>query len=326
MPESGLLFTVKIIASVGSSINNGSSGAGARYAFDSGDGHQIARHYALGLVALQASERVQLGDARGRELSVQFADAYVGAPANRAVEHAADGDAAQKLAVVEVHHLNLQDAFGIAGRRGNRLDDRFEERQQIFRVIADFAVRHAVARVGVDHREVQLVFHGVEIDEEVVDFVEDFRRPRVDAVDLVQHDHRWELRRQRFLQDVARLGKRAFARIHEHHHAIDHAQRAFHLAAKITVAGRIDNIDLRVVEEERRILRENGDAAFALEVVRVHDALDEFLVRAKDSALAQHGVDKSRLAVVHVRDDGDIANVLAHDDVAVGWASRGYVW
>ena len=66
------------------------------------------------------------------------------------------------------------------------------------------------------------------------------------------------------------------------------------------------------MKKERGILGENGDAALAFQVVRVHDALDEFLVGAENAALAQHGVDQSGLAVVDVRDNGDIANVLAH--------------
>ena len=268
--------------------------------------------HAFRFVALETAEGVELGDARGRELAIQFADAHVGTAANRAVEDAANRDAAQKLAVIQVHHLNLQYAFGVAGRRRNGLDDGFEERQQILRGVAGFAMRHAVARVGVDDRKIELVFGRVQIDEQVVDFVEDFGGPRVGTVDLVQDDHRRQLGGERFLQDVAGLWERAFARIDQHHYAVDHAQRALHFAAEVAVTRRVDDVDLRVVEEQRGVLGENGDAALALQIVGVHYALDEFLVGAEDSALAQHGVDQRGLAVVDVRDDGDVANILAH--------------
>ena len=108
------------------------------------------------------------------------------------------------------------------------------------------------------------------------------------------------------------MRQRAFARVHENEHAVHHAQRAFHFAAEIAVAGRVDDIDFRVVIGERGILGENRDAAFALEIVRVHHALDQFLVGAEDAALAEHGVDERGLAVVDVGDNGDIANVLRH--------------
>jgi hypothetical protein len=67
------------------------------------------------------------------------------------------------------------------------------------------------------------------------------------------------------------------------------------------------------VEKERRIFRENRDPALAFEVVGIHYALDERFIGAKNPALPQHGVDQRRFAVVYVRDNGDIANILAHD-------------
>ena len=114
------------------------------------------------------------------------------------------------------------------------------------------------------------------------------------------------------MQDVTRLRQRAFAGIDQNHHAIHHAQRALYFAAKVAVARGVHDVDLRVVEEQRGVLGKNGDAALALQIVGVHDALDEFLVGAEDSALAQHGVDQRGFAVVDVRDDGDIANIFTH--------------
>ena len=74
------------------------------------------------------------------------------------------------------------------------------------------------------------------------------------------------------------------------------------------MAGRIDDVDLDVVIGERGVLGENRDAALALEIVRVHHPLDDFLVGAEDAALAEHGVDERGLAMVDVSDDGDIAD------------------
>jgi hypothetical protein len=67
------------------------------------------------------------------------------------------------------------------------------------------------------------------------------------------------------------------------------------------------------VEKKRRIFRENGDPALSFEVVGIHHALDKRFVGAENSTLPQHGVDQSRFAVVYVRDNGDITNILAHD-------------
>ena len=65
---------------------------------------------------------------------------------------------------------------------------------------------------------------------------------------------------------------------------------------------------LTVVIADAGGLGENGDAALALEVVRVHDALGDGFIGAEDAALLEHGVDQGGLAVVDVSDDCDVAN------------------
>ena len=181
-------------------------------------------------------------------------------------------NAPEKIAVIEIGDLNLQHAGGIARRRRNGRDDLLEERLKSGRVVADFAVSHAGFRIGVDHRKIELVFGGVEVDKEIVDFVEHGRGARIRPVDFIQHHDRRKLRGQRLLQHVARLRQRPFARVHQHQHAIHHAQRALHFAAEIAVAGRVHDVDFRVVIGDRRVFRQNGDAALAFEVVRVHHA------------------------------------------------------
>ncbi len=86
------------------------------------------------------------------------------------------------------------------------------------------------------------------------------------------------------------MRKRAFAGVDEKDDSVDHAQSAFDFTAKVAVAGSVDDVDLGFVEKEGGIFRENSDAAFPLEVIRVHNAFDKFLVGAKNAALAEHGV------------------------------------
>ena len=89
--------------------------------------------------------------------------------------------------------------------------------------------------------------------------------------------------------------------------------RALDLAAKVSVAWRIDNVDLGILVMNRRVLGQNRNAALFFKIVRVHDAIGNSLVRAEGAGLAEHGIDKRGLAVVDVRDDGDVANGLAHE-------------
>src|SRR5712672_3380896 len=244
-------------------------------AFDAGDGHQVARENVFGFVAFESAKSIELGDTGGIEFAVELTDADLRAALDGAVENATDGNTAEKIAVVEIHHLDLQDALRIAGRRGDGFDDSLEERQEIFRVIADFAMGHAVARVGVNDRKIELVFSSVQVDEEIVDFVENFLGASVGAINFVEHDDGRKLGGQSFLQDVASLRQRTFAGVNQDNDAIDHAQRTLDFSAEIAVAGRVNDIDFGVVKKESGILGENGNAALALEIVGIHDTLDQ---------------------------------------------------
>ena len=58
------------------------------------------------------------------------------------------------------------------------------------------------------------------------------------------------------------------------------------------------------------VLGKDGDAALALLVVGVEHALFHLLVLAEHAGRVQQAVDQRGLAVVDVRDDGDVADVL----------------
>ena len=57
----------------------------------------------------------------------------------------------------------------------------------------------------------------------------------------------------------------------------------------------------------RGVLGQNGNAALALDVAGVHDAFLYHLIFAESTSLLEHLVNQSCLAVVNVRDDGDVA-------------------
>ena len=119
------------------------------------------------------------------------------------------------------------------------------------------------------------------------------------------------MRLERLAQHEARLRERAFARVDEQQHAVDHRERALDLAAEVGVAGRVDDVEGHVAVANRRVLGEDRDALLALEVVRVHDPLVDVLVGAERAGLPEQGVDERGLAVVDVGDDRHIAQIRA---------------
>jgi hypothetical protein len=85
------------------------------------------------------------------------------------------------------------------------------------------------------------------------------------------------------------------------------------------VSGGVDDVDAvfgvgaLVQPADGGVLGQDGDAALALEVVRVHHALAEVLAGVEGLGLAQQLVDQRGLAVVDVGNDGDVAKILDHD-------------
>ena len=239
-------------------------------------------------------------------------DVHVVACVQRALKDAANGDAAEVIGVIEIGDQNLQRAFGVARGRGNGVDDGLEQRLQIDAGLGQIGRGGACLGHRVEHRKIELRFFRVEIDEKVVDLVQHFLRARVGAVDLVDHHDGLELGFERLGQHVARLRQRALGRVHQQHDAVHHLESALHLAAKIGVARRVDDVDLAAFEVDGGVFGQDGDAALALQLVRVHHALGHLLVGAEGAGLAQHGVNQGGLAVVDMGDDGDIAYRLAH--------------
>ena len=105
------------------------------------------------------------------------------------------------------------------------------------------------------------------------------------------------------------LRQRPFGGVDQHDGAVDHVEDALHLAAEIGVAGRVDDVDARVLPEDGGALGEDGDAALALQVVAVHGLRLHLLVLAEGAGLLEQRVDQRGLAVIDVGDDRDVAKV-----------------
>src|SRR5580700_7185914 len=278
-------------------------------ALDSGDGDDVVDLGFFNVDALEAAEAEELGNAGLVERAVEPGDGDVIAGAQSSLEDAGDGEAAEVVGVVEVGDENLEDAGGVAFAFRSGIEDGLEKRLQIFAGNLGIEAGVADLRVGVEDRKVELVLGGVKIDEEIVDLVEDFLGARVGAVDFVDDEDGREARFESFGEDVAGLRQRAFGSVDEEHDAIDHFEGAFDFAAEVGVARSVDDVDLLAFVVDGGVFGEDGDAALALQLVRVHDAVGDGFVSAEGAGLAEELIDEGGLAVVDVGDDGDVANL-----------------
>ncbi len=175
----------------------------------------------------------------------------------------------------------------------------------------EFVFGYAVARNGVQDREINLFVRSVKINEEVVNFVDDFLRSSVLPVNLVDDDDDGQFLFQRFRQHVTGLRQRAFGSVNQQGYAVGQFQHAFDFAAEIGVSGSVQNVDLGFAKMDGGVFGHDRDAALAFQIHGIHDALDDFFVGAIQAGLFEHGVNQRGFAVVYVSDDGDVANVFS---------------
>ena len=71
----------------------------------------------------------------------------------------------------------------------------------------------------------------------------------------------------------------------------------------------INDVDFDARIKNRRVLGQDRDSTLAFKIQGIHDPLDDGLVGPEDAALAQHAVYESGFSMIHVRDDGDVADI-----------------
>jgi hypothetical protein len=106
----------------------------------------------------------------------------------------------------------------------------------------------------------------------------------------------------------------ALAGIDDQQRAVDGGHRAADLVGEVDMAGRVDEVEdvglavLRLVGQPDG-LRLDGDAALALDFHRVEHLLLH-LAQLQPARALDQPVGQGRLAVVDMRDDGEIADVI----------------
>ena len=227
-----------------------------------------------------------------------------------AVQNAANTQAAGIVVVVQLRNLQLQRRVRITARRRRVFQNGFEQHAHIgFRAIF-FQACKAAQTGSVHNREVQLLVGRAQCVEQFEGLVNDPAGAGGRFVDFVNHDNGFQTECKGFLGHEAGLRHRAFLRVHQQHHTVHHAQHAFHFAAEVGMSRGVHDVDVATVVFDGSVFGQNGDAAFFFKVVAVHHALVHLLVFAEGAGLAQELVHQRGFAVVHVGDDGNVADIF----------------
>ena len=228
-----------------------------------------------------------------------------------AARDSTDGDGPCVVVVGTVGDQHLEaPLLGDGGREV--VDDGLEQRLEVARQLVGLQAGAAFLRDRVDDRCLQLVGILREFEEQVVYAIEGLLRVCVLAVDLVDDHDDSQSHLERFPQHEAGLRHGPLHGIDQQQAAVRHVENTLYLASEIGMARRIDDIDGHALVPDRGVLREDRDALLTLEVVGVHDQRPHLLVLAERVALLQQGVDQGGLAVIDVRDDRHVADVVAN--------------
>ena len=237
-------------------------------------------------------------------------DVHGCAEANRPAVHTANPQTPEIVTVVNRGHQHLKRGSCVPRWWWNMGNDCIQQRCEVGTLLVQFVLCNTLLGNAVDGREVNLLVGCPERKEELKHLVEDFMRPCVLPVNLVDDDNRFEVKIQRFLENEFGSGERTFRRIDQQKNPFDHGERAFHFPAEVGMPGSVNDVDFYAVIVYGSVFGQNGDAAFPFQVVGVHDPGDELLVRPERPGLAEHVIHKRRLPVVDVRDNGNVPDVV----------------
>ncbi len=153
---------------------------------------------------------------------------------------------------------------------------------------------------------------GTEFVEQIKNLVDYPVRTCAFAVNFID-DHNWiKTTGKGFLRDKARLRHRAIDGINQQENAIHHRQHTFNFTAEVGMPGGINDIDVIVFPVDGGVFGENGNTTLALLIIGIHYPFDLFAAGLQRTGLLQEFINQCGLAMIDVRDNGDIANIFYH--------------
>jgi hypothetical protein len=295
----GDVFTPKVIRSTGSSTSSLGSGCGSVASASvspistSGNPATTKRSPATRSSAFdpaETGETEELGEPatqRGLVLGGVAQGHRLPGPQG-SLHHPADGEPAEVVGGVEIGDEGLYRGGRVAGGSGDARHDRLEERREVVVLAQGPDPGNAATGTsdGGDDGELDVGVGGVQVEEELVHLVDHLVGPGVGAVHLVEDHDRGKAHGQRLRQHVPGLGHGPIGGVDEEEHSVDHGQGPLHLATEVGVAGCVDQVELDPIPLDRGRLGEDGDAALALLIARVHDAVDPLSWDANTPAAA----------------------------------------
>ncbi|CAB5043340.1 unannotated protein [freshwater metagenome] len=237
--------------------------------------------------------------------------------------HSADCQTAKVRRCIQVGDVGLKwCALGVLGSRhcGEKCLEQWLKVFFFWHAAICWANQRSAASLGtgVNDGEFDLLFSCIEIEEEFVGLVNYCRDAGVGTVNLINNKNYRKVFLKCLAQYETGLRKWTFRCVYEEHNTVDHFQTALNFATEVSVTWGVNDVERDTTLRcacagvvHRRVLGEDRDALFALEVHGVHDTLIDVLVLAEGTRLPQHGIHKRGFAVVDVGDNGYVTKIFS---------------
>ena len=162
----------------------------------------------------------------------------------------------------------------------------------------------------INGREIQLFVGGAEVEHQFKDGLLREVGMAVGLIDLVDDHDGLKSQFDCLLRHETGLRHRAFKSIDDEEHTVGHVEHTLHLAAEIAVSWSVYHIDFNSFISYGNILGQNGYPAFPFQIVVIQHQILHLLVLAEKMRLVKYSVHERCLAVVNVRNNGDVPDIL----------------
>src|SRR6266581_3589650 len=157
----------------------------------------------------------------------------------------------------------------IRPRRRDRAEDRLEQGLQVGPGHLQIEGRRARPARCIEEGAVKLLRRRLELQEQLQHLVVHPQRLGILAVDLVHQHDRLQPQGQRLSRHELGLRHRPLGGVDEQQEAVHHAENPLDLTPEVRVPRCVHDVDLGVAPADGRVLRQDRDAALALQRVRV---------------------------------------------------------
>ena len=209
--------------------------------------------------------------------------------------------------------LHCQRPFNVDLRCRQSFDNHVEKRQHVLIAIVGRKACITVYRRRKDHvfhGKFKLLIGGAQVHHQIKGIIHNLFRTGSVAVNLVDHHHDGKARIDGMSKHKARLRHRAFSGINKQKSTVCHLEHSLHLATKISVARRINDVDLGSLIFNGNVFCQNGNSALTLLIVGVQNTFLNLLIFTEGVRCLQHLINQRCLTMVNVGNDGNVSDVL----------------